>query len=71
MEKNKAAFLLGDWFRDQGIRKNWFAEKIGVDGTSIARWLSGKVRPSRAVRKRISELTDGAVPMDHWDKDSG
>lgn len=66
MEKTKAVMLFDAWFKDQGIRKNWFAEQIGVDGASISRWLSGKVRPHKAVRKRIEELTDGAVPMDAW-----
>ena len=66
MEKTKAVTLLNDWFKDHGIRKSWFAEQIGVDGASISRWLSGKVRPHKAVRKRIEELTDSAVPMESW-----
>jgi hypothetical protein len=66
MEKTKAVLLFDAWFKDQGIRKNWFAEQIGVDSASISRWLSGKVKPHRPVRKRIEELTDGAVPMDAW-----
>jgi len=64
--KSKAVDLFEDWFQSNGVRKNWFAEQIGVDSASISRWLSGKVRPHRPVRKRIEELTDGAVPMDSW-----
>jgi hypothetical protein len=66
VDKNKSAMLFAEWFQKNGIRKNWFAEQIGVDSVSISRWLSGSVRPHRPVRKRIEELTDGAVPMDGW-----
>lgn len=66
MKKAKAVTLLDKWFKMNGVRKNWFAEQIGVDSASISRWLSGKVRPHRPVRKRIEELTDGVVPMDSW-----
>ena len=54
------------WFKENGIRKNGFAEQLGVDSPSISRWLSGAVRPTRPTRKRIEELTGGAVPMDSW-----
>lgn len=64
--KSKAVDLFEDWFQSNGVRKNWFAEQVGVDSASISRWLSGKVRPHRAVRKRIEELTGGAVPMESW-----
>jgi len=64
--KRKAVDLFEDWFQSNGVRKNWFAEQVGVDSASISRWLSGKVRPHKAVRKRIEELTDGAVPMESW-----
>ena len=66
MDKAKAVMLFDDWFKSQGIRKNWFAQQLGVDSASISRWLSGKVKPHSAVRKRIEELTDGAVPMEAW-----
>ena len=64
--KSKAVDLFEDWFRSNGIRKNFFAAQMGVDSASISRWLSGKVKPHRAVRKRIEELTNGAVPMESW-----
>jgi DNA-binding transcriptional regulator YdaS (Cro superfamily) len=66
MEKSEAVKQFIVWFKESGIRKGWFAEKIGVDNASISRWLSGSVRPHRAVRKRIEELTEGAVNMDAW-----
>ena len=66
MDKTKAVMMFDDWFKSQGIRKNWFAQQLGVDNASISRWLSGKVKPHNAVRKRIDELTDGAVPMEAW-----
>ena len=64
--QDKAIDLWQAWFKENGIRKNWFAERLGVDNASISRWLSGAVKPSRPTRKRIEELTDGAVPMDSW-----
>jgi hypothetical protein len=66
MEKTQAVILFNEWFKINGVRKNWFAEQIGVNGPDISRWLSGKVRPHKAVRKRIEELTNGAVPMEAW-----
>jgi hypothetical protein len=47
VDKNKSAMLFAEWFQKNGIRKNWFAEQIGVDSVSISRWLSGSVRPFR------------------------
>lgn len=67
MKKTEAAILFSEWFKENGIRKNWFAEQLGVDSVSISRWLSGAVRPHRPVRKRIDELTGGAVPMGSWE----
>jgi hypothetical protein len=67
MQKSKAVSLLENWFQNEGIRKNWFAKRLGTDSASISRWLSGKVRPHKPVRKRIEELTNGDVPMDAWE----
>ena len=66
MGKTKAVMLVGGWFKSQGLRKNWFAQALGVDSGSISGGLAGKVKPHNAVRKRIEELTDGAVPMEAW-----
>jgi DNA-binding transcriptional regulator YiaG len=62
----RAIDLFQAWFKENGIRKNWFAVRLGVRSSDISRWLSGKVKPSRPVRKRIEELTEGAVPMESW-----
>jgi len=67
MTDNKSRHLFKQWFKDSGYRKGWFADQIGVDAASISRWLGGHTRPQRAVRKRIEQLTDGAVPMEGWD----
>lgn len=64
--QQNAQALFSDWFKQNGIRKNWFADQIGVDNSSVSRWLSGSVTPHRSVRKRIEQMTDGAVPMDSW-----
>ena len=66
MEKTKAVHLFDVWFKKNGVRKNWFADQLGVDGASISRWLAGSTRPHRAVRKRIEELTNGAVTINDW-----
>lgn len=67
MDKTEAVMALSAWFSEHGIKKGWFAEQLGVDNASISRWLSGKVRPHKAVRKRIEQLTDGRVCMDRWE----
>lgn len=67
MQKSQAALAFAQWFKDNGIMKGWFARRIGVDSATITRWLTGAVRPQRVARKRIDELTDGAVPMEKWE----
>lgn len=66
MEKSKAVLDLQQWFKDNGIRKGWFAEQLGVDGASLSRWLSGKVRPHAPARKLIEDKTGGTVKADSW-----
>lgn len=66
MTDTNSSELFRQWFKDSGFRKGWFADQIGVDPASISRWLGGQTKPQRAVRKRIEQLTDGAVPMDAW-----
>jgi len=70
MKKTQAVILFEKWFKETGKKKQWFAKELGVNGASISRWLSGEVRPHNAVRKRIEQLTDGAVPMDAWNKNN-
>lgn len=67
MQKSQSALAFAQWFEENGIRKNWFAKRIGVDNATITRWLTGAVRPQRVARKRVEELTDGAVAMDGWE----
>ena len=67
MKKTQAVASLVAWFDENGIKKGWFAEQLGVDNASISRWLSGKVRPHKAVRKRIDQLTGGQVSIDGWE----
>lgn len=65
-EKPEAVNLINNYLKARGIRKNWFADQIGVRNASLSRWLSGKWTPSPMARKRIADLTDGEVPETSW-----
>ena len=67
MQKSQSALAFAQWFEDNGIRKSWFAKRIGVDNATITRWLTGAVCPQRASRKWVEELTNGAVAADGWE----
>lgn len=65
-EKPEAVNLINNYLKARGIRKNWFADQIGVRNASLSRWLSGKWTPSPMARKRIEDLTNGEVPETSW-----
>lgn len=65
-EKPEAVNLINNYLKVRGIRKNWFADQIGVRNASLSRWLSGKWTPSPMARKRIADLTNGEVPETSW-----
>jgi DNA-binding transcriptional regulator YiaG len=66
MTDKKSNELLNLWFKSSGLRKKWFADKIGVCQPTLSNWISGKVTPRLPTRMLIDHMTDGAVPRDRW-----
>jgi ribosome-binding protein aMBF1 (putative translation factor) len=66
IQKPAAVSLINLYVQENGIKKAWLADKIGVSNTSFSRWMSGKWKPSRMARKRIEDITGGAVPENSW-----
>ena len=66
IQKPEAVTLINSYVQQHGIKKAWLADKIGVSNTSFSRWMSGKWTPSRMARKRIEDITSGAVPEASW-----
>lgn len=59
---------LAAWLDNNGIRRDWFAEKrMRVNKSTLTRWLSGAQMPAMTARLQIQDATDGAVPVEAWD----
>ena len=67
MEQKPAHVALAEYIRAQGMKKQDFANQVGVRNDHFSRWLAGTVRPERPTRMLIALLTDGAVPTDAWE----
>lgn len=52
---------LPDYLKAMNIRRNAFAEQIGVSPGRITQLCTGVDWPSRKVAERIAEVTGGAV----------
>lgn len=57
---------LAAYFDQTGIKKTWFAKRVGVKKATISRWLAGQV-PTMTARLVIQDATDGAVKVEDWD----
>lgn len=40
--------------------------KLGIGQGTISRWVTGRARPSKALRKRIQRITGGIVRAEAW-----
>lgn len=58
---------LDAWRASQGIKKGWLADKIGVNDSTLTRWVIGDVIPQRTARLAIELVTGGAVPTSVWE----
>jgi len=67
MENKPAHIALADHIRARGIRKQDFAQLVGVRSETLSRWFGGKVRPERPARMLIALVTEGAVPTEAWE----
>lgn len=53
----KAQAQIKAWFRTEGRKQTWMAEKVGVDGPVISRWLNGHRVPTKKYRKELAKIT--------------
>ena len=52
---------LSTWLTKQGQTPDWLASQIGVDRSTITRYLSGARRPAWDIMPRIMEITGNDV----------
>jgi len=57
---------LKKYLEENGIKKSFFAKKIGVDPTHFSRWLNGSTIPRLDYILKIEEATDGLVTSKDW-----
>jgi DNA-binding transcriptional regulator YdaS (Cro superfamily) len=55
--------LLGDYLVKHNIEQQTFAASIGVNASSVCRWLTGERTPRAAQAKKIVAATDGRVTL--------
>ena len=58
---------LAEYLRETGRTHESLANAVGSDVSSVTRWSLGTRIPSVWFAVRISEATDGAVPVTSWD----
>ena len=52
---------LGDYLASNGLKASAFAARLGVDRSTVGRWLSGVQRPDWDTLEKIHAATGGAV----------
>ena len=52
---------IGDWIKSRGLTDVDFAELVGVDKSTVGRWVAGTVRPDWDRLPKIIEVTEGLV----------
>ena len=57
---------LKEYFRVTGLKKSFFAEKIGVCRPLLSVWINGKKTPRIETILRIQQATDGKVKPIDW-----
>jgi DNA-binding transcriptional regulator YdaS (Cro superfamily) len=57
---------LRNYLSRHGISQSAFAAMIGVNESTVSRYVQGPVRPSWATALRIERATSGAVPLSAW-----
>lgn len=62
----KAAHKLQAWLTLHEITRAEFAEVIGVDRSTVYRYLDGTMRPAWSQVRAITEKTGGAVDANDW-----
>lgn len=68
--RNLGAILLEAWRRERGFTQFKAAIHLEIDPSPLSKYERGEKRPGRVLAVRISERSDGAVPVDAWDKEA-
>jgi DNA-binding transcriptional regulator YdaS (Cro superfamily) len=58
---------LRDWLDSGGRKITWLADAIPVNRSHLHQWLNGRHMPREVYRRRIEEITDGAVLPEDWE----
>ena len=61
---------LKEYLKNNGIRSGWLAKKVPCSGVYMSCIVSGKVKPSLIIRRRIEALTNGAVTEHDFEVDN-
>ena len=57
---------LKEHMKKRGLTQVEFARRLGISQPSLARYISGKQRPSLEVAAKIEMETSGCVKAVHW-----
>jgi len=60
---------LQKYLDDNGIKKKFFAEKIGLSPSGLTQLLRGKARVTVELVNKIYEETNGQVAFEDWQED--
>jgi transcriptional regulator with XRE-family HTH domain len=67
----KEGMTLSEYLARENVKRSHFAQSIGVEASTVTRWISGDRTPSLALMERISRATDGKVtPSDFLPADA-
>lgn len=69
MDKKTGPKLLAEWLKDTGRKAKWAALTVPVNRSHFHMWLNGTHTPRAIYRERLAEMTDGAVPVDSWERE--
>ena len=64
-----AAAKIEEWIREGGLKKGFFAQRIGVSKSTLSLILRKGYVPSMPVRIAIEHETDGHVSREGWDNE--
>lgn len=57
---------LAAYLADNAMSPDKFAELIGVDRSTVFRWIEGKSMPRKRHLRAIARATNGAVTAEHF-----
>lgn len=58
--------LLASWRADRGLKLAEAAELVGCSASALCEYEQGNKTPRLHLALRISEVTEGAVPVESW-----